>query len=232
LDGWKVKDGFSEAVRNKDIIKMRAILNEERSETCRELVEEVHHFEKWCKDHQLRVNRPNSMNKYGAILDDFGLQPVLDEFMKAYIQPFSTFLYPVLGQDLDSHHGFVVEYELGKDTNLGFHVDDSEVTLNVCLGDVFTGGHLFFKGVRCDKHVHTAPAAGECFDLEHKVGMGVFHVGRHRHGANDLTSGHRINLIMWCRSSHQRQARSCGNCSCHSPCPEWCGLYSGPQHSQ
>ena len=47
--------------------------------------------------------------------------------MREYIQPFSEFLYPVLGQDLDRHHGFVVEYELGKDTRLGFHVDDSEV---------------------------------------------------------------------------------------------------------
>ena len=47
-------------------------------QTCQELVEEVHYFEKWCKDRQLRVNRPNSMNKYGAILDDFGFVQVLD----------------------------------------------------------------------------------------------------------------------------------------------------------
>lgn len=38
---------------------------------------------------------------------------------------------------------------------LGFHVDDSEVTLNVCLGKHFTGGELFFRGVRCEKHVNT-----------------------------------------------------------------------------
>lgn len=37
----------------------------------------------------------------------------------------------------------------------GFHVDDSEVTLNVCLGKQFTGGDLFFRGVRCDKHVNS-----------------------------------------------------------------------------
>lgn len=36
----------------------------------------------------------------------------------------------------------------------GFHVDDSEVTLNVCLGKEFDGGELFFRGVRCDKHVN------------------------------------------------------------------------------
>lgn len=38
---------------------------------------------------------------------------------------------------------------------VGFHVDDSEVTLNVCLGKQFSGGELFFRGVRCDKHVNT-----------------------------------------------------------------------------
>lgn len=49
--------------------------------------------------------------------------------MKQYVQPFSSFLYPSVGADLDDHHGFVVEYEIGKDINLGFHVDDSEVRL-------------------------------------------------------------------------------------------------------
>lgn len=34
-------------------------------------------------------------------------------------------------------------------------MDDSEVTLNVCLGKQFSGGELFFRGVRCDKHVNT-----------------------------------------------------------------------------
>lgn len=37
----------------------------------------------------------------------------------------------------------------------GFHVDDSEVTLNVCLGKQFIGGELFFRGVRCEKHVNS-----------------------------------------------------------------------------
>lgn len=36
---------------------------------------------------------------------------------------------------------------------VGFHGDDSEVTLNVCLGEQFTGGELFFHGVHCNKHL-------------------------------------------------------------------------------
>ncbi|KAM7261120.1 hypothetical protein ACFE04_026595 [Oxalis oulophora] len=54
------------------------------------------------------------------------------------------------GCSLDAHHGYVVEYGIDRDTELGFHVDDSEVTLNVCIGREFSGGDLFFKGVRCD----------------------------------------------------------------------------------
>ena len=53
---------------------------------------------------------------------------LLYRLMKKYIQPYASFLYPVLGQLLDSHHGFVVEYQVGKDINLAFHVDDSEVS--------------------------------------------------------------------------------------------------------
>lgn len=34
-------------------------------------------------------------------------------------------------------------------------MDDSEVTLNVCLGKQFCGGELFFRGVRCEKHVNS-----------------------------------------------------------------------------
>ena len=56
-----------------------------------------------------------------------------NRLMLQCVQPFAAFLYPHLGQRLDSHHGFVVEYELGKDINLGFHVDDSEVRLQVNL---------------------------------------------------------------------------------------------------
>ncbi len=49
------------------------------AQCCRELLQEVHHFEQWCKDNGLSINRPNSMNSYGAILDDFGFEPVLSE---------------------------------------------------------------------------------------------------------------------------------------------------------
>lgn len=39
----------------------------------------------------------------------------------------------------------------------------------------------------------------EIFDYSHVPGRAVLHRGRHRHGARATTSGHRINLLLWCR---------------------------------
>ncbi|KAJ6874999.1 2-oxoglutarate and iron-dependent oxygenase domain-containing protein CP2-like isoform X1 [Populus alba x Populus x berolinensis] len=189
---------------------------------CELLVAEVENFEAWVNDTKFRIMRPNTMNKYGAVLDDFGLETMLDKLMDGFIRPISKVFFPdVGGATLDSHHGFVVEYGKDWDVDLGFHVDDSEVTLNVCLGKQFSGGELFFRGTRCDKHVNTGSQPEEIFDYSHIPGRAVLHLGRHRHGARATTSGHRINLLLWCRSSVFREMKKyqkdfsnwCGECS-------------------
>ncbi|AES76574.1 putative procollagen-lysine 5-dioxygenase [Medicago truncatula] len=191
-------------------------------EFCELLQAEIENFEKWVAEAKFRIMRPNRMNKYGAVLDDFGLEPMLDKLMDDFVRPLSRVFYPeVGGATLDSHHGFVVEYGEDKDLDLGFHVDDSEVTLNVCLGKEFSGGELFFRGTRCEKHVNTGSQPEEVFDYSHVPGRAVLHRGRHRHGARATTSGHRMNFLMWCRSSvfremklHQKDFSSwCGECN-------------------
>ncbi|KAG8661573.1 hypothetical protein MANES_01G016000v8 [Manihot esculenta] len=130
---------------------------------CNLLLSEVENFEKWVNDAKFRIMRPNTMNKYGAVLDDFGLETMLDKLMDGFVRPISKVFFPeVGGSTLDSHHGFVVEYGKDRDVDLGFHVDDSEVTLNVCLGKQFSGGELFFRGTRCDKHVNTGSQSEVC----------------------------------------------------------------------
>jgi len=182
--------------------------------TCKELIEEVEYFENWCKQWNLAPQRPNSMNNYGAMLDDFGFSTVLDELIATIINPLSKILYPYL-LHLDSHHGFIVEYQMGKDVKLNFHVDDSEVTLNVCLGKQFEKGELYFGGVRCEYHQQTATTPQENTYVSHQPGIGLLHVGKHRHAAQKITSGHRLNLILWCRSSDFRQHMD-------EECPDWC----------
>ncbi|GLU12958.1 hypothetical protein SLE2022_296110 [Rubroshorea leprosula] len=188
---------------------------------CELLVSEVGNFGKWVNEAKVRIMRPNTMNRHGAVLDDFGLETMLDKLMEGFIRPISKVLFPeVGGSTLDSHHGFVVEYGEDRDVDLGFHVDDSEVTLNVCLGKQFSGGQLFFRGTRCDMHVNTGTQSEEIFEYSHIPGRAVLHRGRHRHGARATTSGHRINLLLWCRSSVYREMKKyqrdfsswCGEC--------------------
>lgn len=188
---------------------------------CAALLEEIAHFEEWCKLNNKPVNRPNSMNNYGAILDDFGFQPTLEQLVSQYMNVLSAVVYSYIGPTLDHHHGFMVAYEMDKDINLSMHVDDSDVTLNVCLGRDFTKGELLFAGARCNHHNSTTqPLPGERVLIEHKLGQAVLHVGRHRHSATAITSGQRYNLILWCRSSKFRRLDSMLDC------PDWCPIAS------
>ncbi|CAL2232419.1 unnamed protein product [Prunus armeniaca] len=186
---------------------------------CELLLSEVETFERWVIETNFRIMRPNTMNRYGCVLDDFGLETMLDKLMEDFIRPMSRVFFPeVGGSTLDSHHGFVVEYGTDKDAELGFHVDDSEVTLNVCLGKQFSGGELFFRGIRCDKHVNSETQSEEIFDYSHVPGHAVLHRGRHRHGARATTSGCRVNLLLWCRSSVFRELKKYQKDSSN-----WCG---------
>ncbi|KAK1359476.1 PKHD-type hydroxylase [Heracleum sosnowskyi] len=172
------------------------------------LVDEAENFENWVRETGTRILRPNTMNAYGSVLDDFGMERMLDKLMKDYILPMSTIFFPeVGGATLDYHHGYVVEYGTNRDDHLDFHVDDSEVTLNVCLGELFTSGEMFFRGVRCDKHLDSESESGEIYNYSQVPGRAVLHCGYHRHGALSTTSGHRANMLLWCRSSVFREMR-------------------------
>lgn len=66
-----------------------------------------------------------------------------------YLIPITKLLYPEWGGDtLDSHKAFIVQYKIGEDVDLSYHYDNAEVTLNVSLGSEFTGGALYFGGMR------------------------------------------------------------------------------------
>ena len=230
---YKLKDdifveSFSKAIHAKTSQALEQILVKEHSgiysfdllkpEFCNQLIEEILWFKSWCKKKQIKIQPPNSMNNYGVILDDIGFTPFLSQLLAEYITPLSTLLFADAGGDsLDHHHGFVVEYGMDKDTSLGFHTDDSEVTLNVCLGRKFTGGTLYYKGLRCQSCQQTPTLPGETFEVDHKVGRAMLNRGQHRHGADDITSGERYNLILWCKSTKYRQNYNYGKC------PSWCG---------
>jgi len=134
---------------------------------------------------------------------------VFFDCLTEYISPFATLLYPDDGgATLDKHHAFIVQYKITEDLDLGFHFDASEVTLNVCLGKQFTGGSLYFQGLLKDPSTQN-----EEFEFHHTPGKALFHIGKHRHGANAISSGERYNLIVWFKST-QYQATLHHSCAC------------------
>eukprot|EP01027_Heterolobosea_sp_BB2_P014306 GEZU01020565.1.p1 GENE.GEZU01020565.1~~GEZU01020565.1.p1 ORF type:complete len:157 (+),score=42.37 GEZU01020565.1:514-984(+) len=105
-----------------------------------------------------------------------------------------------LTEVIDDHHSFVVEYGMDKDLGLDFHTDDSELTINLCLGKSFKGGNIYFRGLRNDPTTYN-----EYDEYSHEVGRAIIHDGTHRHGALPIVSGERFNLIIWMRSGPYRE---------------------------
>ena len=195
---------FCEAMKSNTPSAWRKILTEEMSGVysfklvteafCDLFLEEVFNFYK----SGLPAKRPNSMNAYGIILNDIGMEPLIDELQRV-LQPLGQLLWPGPGSCWDGHHCFIVRYRSGEDLGLDMHTDDSDVTLNLCLGLEFTGAGLQFCGMSGAgdhrKHRHS---------YFHRKGYCVMHLGRRRHGADDIQSGERLNLILWNHSSTYR----------------------------
>ena len=74
-----------------------------------------------------------------------------------------------------------------------------DVTLNVCLGKEFVAAGLTFCG-----DLGTPDHRKQSFCYKHARGVGLLHLGRRRHGADDISDGHRVNLIMWNWNSEYR----------------------------
>jgi len=164
---------------------------------------------------------PSSMHDHGVMLGSIGLDGLVDQLSR-HLSPLITAHFPLQGGgEIDHHHSYLVEYGRELDEDLGFHVDDSEVTLNLCLGEEFSGAELVLLGARCDVHRQTPVADSEVIEIEHQPGLAVLHAGRQRHRVDPILRGRRRNLIAWLRSSAYRE-REEG----HGPsCRPWCGLH-------
>ena len=133
-----IEPTLREAVASGDDARVLTLLHEESDglfsfslfteEYCTLLLQECEAFEAWCDANRVEVKRPNTMNNYGAILDDFDMRDMMDAAMTQYVSPLSRlcgFADVVGGERLTSHHAFVVAYAIGKDRDLSFHVDSS-----------------------------------------------------------------------------------------------------------
>ncbi|XP_055002855.1 2-oxoglutarate and iron-dependent oxygenase domain-containing protein 2 isoform X2 [Sorex araneus] len=164
---------------------------------CQALLDELEHFER----SDLPKGRPNTMNNYGVLLHELGLdEPLVTPLRERFLQPLLALLYPECGGGLlDSHRAFVVKYAPGQDVSLGCHYDNAELTLNVALGKTFSGGALYFGDLFQKPSALVKPT-----ELEHVAGHGVLHRGGQLHGARPLRGGERWNLVVWLRASAVR----------------------------
>ena len=84
-----------------------------------------------------------------VLLNELGFgETFFNPLRSTYLNPLAKLLFPEwCGASLDSQRPFIVRYRLGEDRELGWHYDDAEVTLNVCLGREFEGGKLDMAGM-------------------------------------------------------------------------------------
>ncbi|KAJ1619949.1 hypothetical protein T492DRAFT_602910 [Pavlovales sp. CCMP2436] len=185
---------------------------------CEALCAELADFER----SGLPSSRPNSMNRHGLLLSELGFSPMLDALLGEYVAPLAAMLFPEAGGgSLDTYRAFTVKYTPDDDPSLALHFDNAEVTLNVCIGERrqagsavveakaepgFEGGELLFGGL------NSGGPQTPTLALEHSVGRAVLHLGKHMHQALPVSSGTRINLVVWCRSSAIRRCFGCPMC--------------------
>eukprot|EP00966_Prymnesium_polylepis_P252490 5837295-Prymnesium_polylepis.1 len=128
------------------------------------------------------------------------MEPIMTELLRRVIAPLAAALYPrePFVSSLDHHHSFVVAYKYdGGDKGLDMHHDASEVTLNAALGGTFSGAGLRFCGqFGSASHRRTTTVAS------HERGRAILHLGRQRHGADDLSSGERCAASYAPRAPH------------------------------
>jgi len=168
-------------------------------EFCDMYVEEIYSF----YASGLPARRPNSMNNYGVVVNEIGMEPMLDVLQQEYLQPIGRLFFPGVGSHFDHHHSFIVRYKIDEDLGLDVHCDDSDVTFNVCMGRDFKGAGLQFCG-----NQGSAKHRKSSLVYQHVKGRCVVHTGYRRHGADDLTEGERLNLIVWNKNSEYRKSQA------------------------
>lgn len=197
-----------------------------KPDLCSRLLDEARHY----VESGLPALAPNSMNRYGVILNDIGLRPSFMALFRRYVKGIggrlfgddsarATDLYgKPLGTDnwggstLTDHHTFVVRYQPDADRDLAMHVDECDVTFNIALtSDVYEGGDLAFCGVFGNEDYRN-----HHFSYRHATpGRCVVHAGKRRHGVTGVEAGERASLIMWTKSILFRMSpeykRKCGD---------------------
>ena len=187
------------------------------------------------------TRRPNGMNRHGMILDSnvngaVPVQPLVEtveEIIDRIVRPVGRMLFQDrIGCDDDlEYYSFTISYDGGTDTTstmqskdmeLKEHRDASVVTLNINLNlpeENYEGSEVFFREYPAADNSWSSDVLRENSKddedgggtVTFSPGMGVIHLGAHRHGAHPITfddsdnnsegkhssGGKRFNLVIW-----------------------------------
>ena len=137
---------------------------------------------------------PNSMHKYGAE------NVITDEQLNLIKSNMLPYIYEVFGIDLTKkcklYTNFSVHYGKDFDKELKEHVDDSDITINICLKN-----NLNLTGLQFNSTPDTLFSCkhNKMIQIDIKEGDILIHSGKQPHEVikQNIIDGERVNLILW-----------------------------------
>lgn len=149
---------------------------------------------------------PNTMHKYGA---SDNLSPAQFEALIQQIGPVLYDYYDIPAtKQFVLHRDFTVHYSGKLDRKLGIHVDDSDITLNICIENTLSRTGLRFDGTGNSRFSKINPMKQILVDLA-KYDV-IIHRGNHPHEVSDLQqediqdpTASRVCLIVWLKAVQQ-----------------------------
>jgi len=166
----------------------------------------------------------NSMHTNAILTKELKLENFILTFVHAEISNIIGSVFDKeFNREIHDVHSYVVRYEneIQADRELGFHVDDSFLTINLCLNEGFEGSNLIFEGLRCPAHIDTPSRDSEHVQIRHQKGFMVFHDGKNRHFVNPIRQGKRYGLIIWCQNRDEKATWF--NAHSSRQCMDFCG---------
>lgn len=166
---------------------------------------------------QAHLEGEMDIGKRAMDLDMMGVGWINDLVFHLIMKPLSKELFETTEalDRLDWRHGYIAGYSNVASEKVGAtrnflvpHTDDSEVTLNVGMGDdEFEGGELRFWNLRGTRQ--EGELVGE---FRPEMGVALIHSGRHLHEVKHVTKGNRFAYIIWARSWLGVRKQSCPCC--------------------
>ncbi|ETO13156.1 hypothetical protein RFI_24216 [Reticulomyxa filosa] len=156
---------------------------------------------------------PNGITRDGIIPKNFGYD-ILSHVYKSIFRPMILYLFlnesTDLSEDMDGmHYLYMIKYSRLKDKCLKAHIDDSDLTLNICVGKSgFEGSKVCFYE-NYDSNKATPPpmeqlstrdplsSSIKLVEATHQIGYGILHHGNIYHCVSELLRGERYNVIYW-----------------------------------